>query len=118
VIKHARGQHRFHHHPTTNRGRRKVRPRLGVLSSNDSGSTCRVSELERFQDLQVKLVVAGFDTTLKARREGDEAVVSLTVALHHEQTPELMAKLTEIIGGHGFAFTAENETIEITTLDA
>jgi hypothetical protein len=77
-----------------------------------------VNELERFQGLQVKLVEAGFDTTLRARREGNEAVFSLTVALHHEQTPELMARLTEIIGAHGFAFTAENETIEITTLDS
>jgi hypothetical protein len=77
-----------------------------------------VNELERFQDLQVKLVEAGFDTTLKARRERNEAVFSLTVALHHEQTPELMAKLTEIISAHGFAFTAENEMIEITSLDS
>jgi hypothetical protein len=43
-------------------------------------------------------------------------VFSLAVALHHEQTPELMAKLTEIVGAHGLAFTAENETIEITML--
>ena len=77
-----------------------------------------MNELERFQDLQVKLVEAGFDTTLKARRERNEAVFSLTVALHHEQTPELMAKLTEIVSAHGLAFTAENETIEITTLDS
>jgi hypothetical protein len=77
-----------------------------------------VNELERFQDLQIKLVEGGFDTTLKARREQNEAVFSLTVALHHEQTPELMAKLTEIISAHGLAFTAENETIEITTLDS
>jgi hypothetical protein len=28
-----------------------------------------------------------------------------------------MAKLTQIVSGHGFAFTAENETIAITTLD-
>jgi hypothetical protein len=77
-----------------------------------------VNELERFQDLQVKLVEGGFDTTLKARREQNEAVFSLTVALHHEQTPELMAKLTEIVSAHGFAFTAENETVAITTLDS
>jgi len=62
----------------------------------------------------VKLVQAGFDTTLRARREGNEAVFSLTVALHQEQTPELMARLTEIITRYGFAFTAENETVEIT----
>jgi hypothetical protein len=76
-----------------------------------------MNDLERFQDLQVRLVEGGFDTTLKARRDGNEAVFSLTVALHHEQTPELMAKLTQIVSGHGFAFTAENETIAITTLD-
>ena len=77
-----------------------------------------VNDLERFQDLQVKLVQADFDTTLRARREGNEAVFSLTVALHQEQTPELMARLTEIITRHGFAFTAENETVEITTLQS
>lgn len=77
-----------------------------------------MNDLERFQVLQVKLVEGGFDTTLKARRERNEAVFSLTVALHHEQTPELMAKLTEIVRAHGFAFTAENETIAITTLDS
>ena len=77
-----------------------------------------MNELERFQHLQVKLVEAGFDTTVKARRERNEAVFSLTVALHREQTPELMAQLTEIISEHGLAFTAENETIEVTTLDS
>jgi hypothetical protein len=77
-----------------------------------------VNELQRFQDLQIELVEGGFDTTLKARRERNEAVFSLTVALHQEQTPELMAKLTEIISARGLAFTAENETIEITTLDS
>jgi hypothetical protein len=71
-----------------------------------------------FQDLQVKLVEGGFDTTLRARREGNEAVFSLTVALHHEQTPELMARLTEIVSAYGLAFTAENETIEITSLES
>jgi hypothetical protein len=77
-----------------------------------------VNELQRFQDLQIELVEGGFDTTLKARRERNEAVFSLTVALHQEQTPELMAKLTEIVSARGLAFTAENETIEITTLDS
>jgi hypothetical protein len=77
-----------------------------------------MNDLERFQDLQVKLVEGGFDTTLRARREQNEAVFSLTVALHQEQTPELMAKVTEIVSAYGLAFTAENETIEITTLDS
>jgi hypothetical protein len=67
-----------------------------------------MNELARFQDLQLRLV--------KARREGNEAVSTMTVALHHEQRPEIMATLTEIIGAHGFAFTAENETVEITSV--
>jgi len=75
-----------------------------------------MNDFEQFQDLQVKLVEASFDTTLRARRERNEAVLSLTVALHHEQTPELMAKLTDIISAQGFAYIAGNETIEITTL--
>jgi hypothetical protein len=45
-------------------------------------------------------------------------VFSLTVAVHQEQTPELMAKLTEIVSAYGLAFTAENETIEITSLES
>lgn len=90
----------------------------GGLRSGSSGTTSRVNELQRFQDLQIELVEGGFDTTLKARRERNEAVFSLTVALHQEQTPELMAKLTEIVSARGLAFTAENETIEITTLDS
>jgi len=73
-----------------------------------------MNELERFQDLQVRLVEAGFDTTYRVRREGNEAVSTMTVSLHREQTPEVMARLTEIIGRHGFSFTAENETVSIT----
>lgn len=72
--------------------------------------------LESFQALQQSLVRAGFDSTLRARRDGNEAVITMTVALHHEQTPERMAELTEIVTDNGFAFTAENETITITAL--
>jgi len=73
-----------------------------------------MNDLERFQDLQRQLVLAGFDTTFSARREGDEAVSSLSVALHSEQQPEVMAKLAEITTAQGFAFTAEGETVAIT----
>jgi hypothetical protein len=77
-----------------------------------------MDELERFQDLQVRLVEAGFDTTFRVRREGNEAVSTMTVALHQEQTPEVMATLTEIVSAHGFAFTADNETVSITSLSS
>ena len=73
-----------------------------------------MQNLEGFQALQGVLVRDGFDSTLRARREGDEAVITLTVALHEEQTPERMAKLADVITSNGFAFTAENETVDIT----
>jgi hypothetical protein len=75
-----------------------------------------MNELERFQDLQLRLVEAGFDTTFRVRREGNQAVSTMTVALHQEQTPEVMATLSDIVDACGFAFTAENETVAITTL--
>ena len=75
-----------------------------------------MQNLESFQALQGALVRDGFDSTLRAWREGDEAVMTLTVALHEAQTPERMAKLADLVGSKGFAFTAENETVDITAL--
>jgi hypothetical protein len=72
-----------------------------------------MNDLQHFQRVQVSLVEGGFDTTLQAHRDGDQAVFTLIVTLHQEETPELMARLTEIITGHGLSFTAENETVEI-----
>jgi hypothetical protein len=76
-----------------------------------------MANLQSFQVLQQELVRAGFDSTLRAWREGNEAVMTLLVALHEQQTPERMSKLTDIVDEHGFAFTADNETVTITALD-
>jgi hypothetical protein len=76
-----------------------------------------MTDLQDFQRLQVSLVEGGFDTTLQAHREADQAVFSLSVALHHEQTPEVMTKLTDIVAGHGLSFTAEDETVRIAVPD-
>ena len=73
-----------------------------------------MKNLESFQVLQRALVGNGFDSTLRSWREGNEAVITLTVALHEEQSPERMTKLADLIGSNGFAFTAENETVDIT----
>jgi hypothetical protein len=75
-----------------------------------------VKDLASFQSLQSELVRSGFDSTLRAWREGDEAVMTLTVALHQKQTPELMHRLANVVDANGFGFTAENETIAITAL--
>jgi hypothetical protein len=43
-----------------------------------------MTNLESFQALQRRLVGNGFDSTLRSWREGNEAVITLTVALHEE----------------------------------
>jgi hypothetical protein len=73
-----------------------------------------MATIEDFQVLQRNLVRNGFDSTFRAWREGNEAVSSLTVALHAKQEPEVMAKLSELITQGGFAFTAEGETVHVT----
>jgi len=75
-----------------------------------------MANLQSFQALQQALVRAGFDSTLRAWRDGDEAAMTLMVALHEQQTPERMSELTRLVDDNGFAFTADNETIHITAL--
>jgi hypothetical protein len=72
-----------------------------------------MANLESFQVLQGALVRDGFDSTLRAWREGNEAVMTLTVALHEAQTPERMTKLADLVRTNGFTFTADNETVDI-----
>jgi len=73
-----------------------------------------IATIDDFQALQRNLIRGGFDSTFRAWREGDEAVSALTVSLHAEQDPEVMARLSDLIAQGGFAFTAEGETVHIT----
>jgi hypothetical protein len=75
-----------------------------------------MNDLERFQTLQRALVDAGFASTLEARRERNEAVFSLTVAID-EQDPAQMALLAELTTDNGFAFTVDGKHASITTLE-
>lgn len=75
-----------------------------------------MTDLERLQGLQNDLVRGGFDSTLRARRDGDHALVSMTVALHEKQTPDLMAALSRLVEAHGCAVTVENETVDVSAL--
>lgn len=73
-------------------------------------------DLERFQALQRQLVTeAGLPTTLEARREGDQAVFSLSVDLR-DQEPEQMAALGEITTGNGFTFSVDDKRADISLL--
>ena len=73
-----------------------------------------MATIEDFQALQRTLIRRGFDSTFRAWREGNEAVSALSVSLHAKQDPEVMAKLSDLIVGGGFAFTADGETVHIT----
>ena len=99
---------------------RPATPPFGVSAAEFGDQQRRygtaMQTLESFQALHGALVRDGFDSTLRTWREGDEAVITLTVALHETQTPDRMAKLADIVGSKGFAFTAENETVDITAL--
>jgi hypothetical protein len=74
-------------------------------------------DLERFQTLQRMLVDADFATTLEARREGNQAVFSLSADID-EQAPPKMAALAEITMGNGFAFSVDDGRADISLLDA
>ncbi len=43
-----------------------------------------MTTIERFQDLQIELVRAGFDTQLHAKPDGENALVSLTLDLRRQ----------------------------------
>jgi hypothetical protein len=76
-----------------------------------------MQDLQSFQELQRELVNANFESTLDARREGNQAVFSLLVKLD-EQTPERMARLAEITTDRNFAFTVENGSAAISARKA
>ena len=74
-----------------------------------------MNDFVRLQMTQRVLVEGGMDTTLDARREGDQAVFSLSVDLH-EQSPEAMAKLAQITSDNHFAFTVGKDNVAALTL--
>jgi hypothetical protein len=73
-------------------------------------------DLQSFQELQRELVNANFESTLDARREGNEAVFSLLVKVD-EHAPDRMARLAEITTARNFAFSVENGNAAISALE-
>jgi hypothetical protein len=64
-----------------------------------------MTTIERFQRLQVELVRAGFATELQARPSRDKAVLAMYVELQ-AQTANSIEMLDALAGGHGFSYTA------------
>ena len=75
-----------------------------------------MTNIERFQNVQVELVRAGFATELTARPNGnDEATVSLFVELL-KQTGDDIENLDALAGVHGFSYTIQEGSRAALTL--
>jgi len=68
-----------------------------------------MTNIERFQRLQIELVRAGFQTELHARAHGGKAEVMMYVDLHHQMGGDVdsngIEKLDALTSGHGFAYS-------------
>jgi len=76
-----------------------------------------MTTIERFQELQVELVRAGFSTELHARPDGDQAAVAMFVELHR-QTADQLEQLEQLTGYRGFTFTVQENSRAAITLAA
>jgi hypothetical protein len=75
-----------------------------------------MTTIERFQELQVELVRAGFATDLSARADGaEQAKVAMFVELHR-QTAEQLEQLEQLTSARGFSFTVQENSRAAVTL--
>jgi hypothetical protein len=68
-----------------------------------------MTTMERFQNLQVELVRAGFSTELLARPDGDQAKISMFIDLEHRTASEIET-LDRLTGGQGFSYTVQENS--------
>jgi hypothetical protein len=73
-----------------------------------------MTNIERFQRLQIELVRAGFATELHARPTGDKAEVMMYVDLHDQLGGGVehsgIEKLGALTAGHGFAYSIGDDS--------
>ena len=74
-----------------------------------------MTTIERFQNLQVELVRAGFSTELQARPDGDQAKVSMFIDLKHRTADEI-ENLDRLAGTQGFSYTVQENSRAALTL--
>jgi hypothetical protein len=68
-----------------------------------------MTTIERFQNLQVELVRAGFGTDFMTRPNGSDAKLTLYVALK-DKTAENVEYLDQLAAGHGFGYTLTDDS--------
>ena len=74
-----------------------------------------MTTIERFQNLQVELVRAGFGTDFQTRPNGGHALLELYVVLK-DRTAENIEYLDQLVAGHGFAYTVTDDSRAALTL--
>jgi hypothetical protein len=74
-----------------------------------------MTTIERFHNLQVELVRAGFSTELLARSDGDQAKVSMFIDLQN-QTADDIENLDRLTGTQGFSYTVQENSRAALTL--
>ena len=80
-----------------------------------------MTNIERFQKLQVELVRVGFTTELHASPDGeDKAVISMVVDLHEQTGGEAesggIERLDTLAQAHGFAYVVGERSQATLTL--
>ncbi|HWE80897.1 MAG TPA: hypothetical protein VG265_04555 [Gaiellaceae bacterium] len=74
-----------------------------------------MTNIERFQKLQVELVRAGFDTQLNAHPTGEKAKVGMVVDLRKHASNEI-ERLDVLTGAHGFSYQVGEDSLAAITL--
>ena len=62
-----------------------------------------MTNIERFQKLQVELVRAGFGTDLRAHPRGEKASISMSVDLTRHASTDI-ERLDQLASQHGFTY--------------
>jgi hypothetical protein len=74
-----------------------------------------MTNIERFQRLQVELVRAGFDTQLNAHPNGEKAKVGMVVDLRKHASNDI-ERLDALAGVHGFSYQVGEDSLAAVTL--
>ena len=79
------------------------------------GNHPSMTNIERFQKLQIELVRAGFGTEFHAEPNGDKATLAMYIDLKKQKAADV-EKLDTLTSGHGFSYVIEEDSRAAITL--
>jgi hypothetical protein len=80
------------------------------MEKRERGNGYPMTNIERFQQLQVELVRAGFDTQLHAHPNGDKAKIAMVVDLRKHASADI-EKLDALTTAHGFTYAIGEDSL-------